>query len=93
MGERYTGSVEVTGSNPVISTNFCFIKKKFNSGGVAKSGQTQRTVNPSALPSKVQILPPPPLNAGVAQLVERQFAILEVAGSNPVARSIYFPHF
>ncbi len=31
------------------------------------------------------------MNAGVAQLVERVLAKDEVAGSNPVSRSIYYP--
>ncbi len=32
-------------------------------------------------------------NAGVAQLVERDLAKVEVAGSNPVSRSFYFISF
>jgi hypothetical protein len=39
------------------------------------------------MPSKVRILPSPPLFAGIAQLVEREPSKLGVAGSSPVSRS------
>ena len=56
------------------------------------SGQREQTVNLPAMPSEVQILPPPPfyfvIKAGVAQGLERQPSKLRVAGSNPVSRSI-----
>ena len=62
------------------------------------SGQREQTVNLSAMPSEVRILPSPPSTviilrtfAGVAQLVERQPSKLRVAGSNPVSRSISKP--
>ena len=52
------------------------------------SGQREQTVNLPAMPSKVRILPSPPiLFAGIAQLVEREPSKLGVAGSSPVSRS------
>jgi hypothetical protein len=53
------------------------------------SGQREQTVNLPAMPSKVRILPSPPLFviAGIAQLVERKPSKLGVAGSSPVSRS------
>ena len=54
------------------------------------SGQREQTVNLPAMPSKVRILPSPPLVvAGIAQLVERKPSKLGVAGSSPVSRSIF----
>ena len=68
------------------------------------SGQREQTVNLSAKPSEVRILPsPPPVEpgrvdsasttssgsgAGIAQMVEHQPSKLRVAGSNPVSRSM-----
>ena len=60
--------------------------------GVCPSGQRERAVNPSALPTVVRIHPPPPLYAGVAQLVEHQPSKLRVASSNLVSRSIFTAH-
>ena len=51
------------------------------------SGQREQTVNLPAMPSKVRILPSPPVFAGIAQLVERKPSKLGVAGSSPVSRS------
>ena len=59
------------------------------------SGQREQTVNLSAEPSEVRILPPPPsislfrscLSAGIAQLVEHQPSKLRVASSSLVSRS------
>ncbi len=59
------------------------------------SGQREQTVNLSAQPSEVRILPPPPKNtsykyiiyAGIAQLVEHQPSKLRVASSSLVSRS------
>ncbi len=63
------------------------------------SGQREQTVNLSAKPSEVRILPPPPRipsgcaklqsehGAGIAQLVEHQPSKLRVASSNLVSRS------
>ena len=62
------------------------------------SGQREQTVNLSAEPSEVRILPPPPpvilsrscLSAGIAQLVEHQPSKLRVASSSLVSRSRIF---
>ena len=58
------------------------------------SGQREQTVNLSAEPSEVRILPPPPslyshvyIVAGIAQLVEHQPSKLRVASSSLVSRS------
>ncbi len=61
------------------------------------SGQREQTVNLSAKPSEVRILPPPPALysmvpdvAGIAQLVEHQPSKLRVASSSLVSRSRAF---
>ncbi len=65
------------------------------------SGQRDQTVNLTAQPSEVRILPSPPADrhagrlntgaldseAGIAQMVEHQPSKLRVAGSSPVSRS------
>src|SRR5262245_37350021 len=59
------------------------------------SGQREQTVNLPAMPSKVRILPPPPILlsgsglSGNSSVVERQPSKLRVAGSNPVSRSSF----
>ena len=80
LGERYTGSVEARGSNPLIST-ICFSK----SGGVPEwlkgadcksAGEAYEGSNPS--PSTI---------SGNSSVVEHHVANVRVAGSNPVSRS------
>jgi hypothetical protein len=52
--------------------------------GMYASGKSKQTVNMTAQPSKVRILPHPPNYAAVAQLVELRIENPRVTGSIPV---------
>ena len=72
--ERNLAKVEVDGSRP-------FSRSKFWRDSKAVM---QRIANPS---SPVRLRVAPPENAGIAQLVERNLAKVEVDGSRPFSRS------
>ena len=67
-----------------------FLQLKINNWGRYSSGQRGQTVTLLFLTSQVRILLSPLINAGVAQLVERQPSKLNVASSTLVSRSNKF---
>ena len=94
--EQLICNQQVVGSSPIASsivgrTNSVKLTVFYQIAGDKErypSGQREQTVNLPATPSKVRILPSPPLVvAGIAQLVERKPSKLGVAGSSPVSRS------
>jgi hypothetical protein len=102
MAEQLICNQQVVGSSPIASSEKKFfipdakmlVEQWWASDSCClgdeerfPSGQREQTVNLPAMPSKVRILPSPPLFAGIAQLVEREPSKLGVAGSSPVSRS------
>ncbi len=95
LAEQLICNQQVLGSSPIASSSE---EKTDTTKGLVgyPSGQRERTVNPppsgfrgsNPLPTTGKQMRANTTQAGVAQLVELQPSKLDVAGSNPVARSV-----